>query len=423
MVFFIEVLPLLCFFLTIGCLTSYPSDSNSFRVLALHDSYDASLSMLTVPTHRIITFGFVAFVLIGLEQGVLGLFVAELGTKLSKSPQDLGLFFALHGLGSAIVTGSALIGWLEQKNSKRIALASLSLSLGSVLVVTSDYWLLKLIAAPLLGLGFGGLSMSFNTLFVTHFSQKNAGLLNVLNATYGLGAVAAPWLLSQEILTGSDLFVVVAVTSAAVCIGAWNIDDRIPKHSVTASEQRRGAPVAQLLLTAFAVLFIEAGLTYWMPSLLSDQSDDTTAATAYMTHFFFWFVIVRLTAAALTIWVSTLGFAVFGLVGIFCSLVLVLAGIVPLADTSFTGAFMGLIFPNAYAWMLTTGGGGTTTGAKILLSAISGATLGPWILGWVLPYSGESAVLGLLGSLSLATAGLMLITHLNVGYHRSDRPQ
>ena len=71
--------------------------------------------------------------------------------------------------------------------------------------MTGDYWLLKLIAAPLLGLGFGGLSMSFNTLFVTHFSQKNAGLLNVLNATYGLGAVAAPWLLSQGLLTGSEL--------------------------------------------------------------------------------------------------------------------------------------------------------------------------------------------------------------------------
>lgn len=77
---------------------------------------------------------------------------------------------------------------------------------------------------------------------------------------------------------------------------------------------------------------------------------------------------------------------------------------------------MGLIFPNAYAWMLTKGGGGTTTGAKILLSAITGATLGPWILGWVLPYWGESAVLWLLGSLSLATASLMLISHLNVGY-------
>ena len=139
--------------------------------------------MLTVPTQRIITFGLIAFVVIGLEQGLLGLFVSELGTKLAKSSQDLGLFFALHGLGSAVVTGSALIGWMEQRNSKRIALASLSLCLGSFLVVTGDYWLLKLIAAPLLGLGFGGLSMSFNTLFVTHFSQKNAGLLNVLNAT------------------------------------------------------------------------------------------------------------------------------------------------------------------------------------------------------------------------------------------------
>ena len=142
-----------------------------------------------------------------------------------------------------------------------------------------------------------------------------------------------------------------------------------------------------------------------------------------MARFFFWFVIVRLTAAALAVWLSTLGFAVFGLAGIFCSLVLVLVGTVQLADTSFTGAFMGLIFPNAYAWMLTKGGGGTTTGAKVLLSAITGATLGPWLLGWVLPYLGQSAVLWLLSSLSLATAGLMLITHLNVEYRKSGRAQ
>ena len=80
--------------------------------------------MLTVPTQRILTFGFIAFVLIGLEQGLLGLFVAEIGIKLARSPEDLGLFFALHGIGSAVVTGSALIGWMEQRNNKRIALAS-----------------------------------------------------------------------------------------------------------------------------------------------------------------------------------------------------------------------------------------------------------------------------------------------------------
>jgi fucose permease len=183
------------------------------------------------------------------------------------------------------------------------------------------------------------------------------------------------------------------------------------------------APILPLLVIAFAILFIEAGLTYWMPSLLSDPTGDGATAAAFMTRFFFWFVIVRLTAAALAIWVSTLGFSVFGLAGIFCSLVLVLAGTVSLADTSFTGAFMGLIFPNAYAWMLTKGGGGTTTGAKILLSAITGATLGPWLLGWVLPYLGQSAVLWILSSLSLATAGLMLITHLNVEYRKSVRAQ
>ena len=44
-------------------------------------------------------------------------------------------------------------------------------------------------------------------------------------------------------------------------------------------------PILPLLITAFAILFIEAGLTYWMPSLLSDPASDGKAAVAYMAAF------------------------------------------------------------------------------------------------------------------------------------------
>ncbi len=364
--------------------------------------------MLSVPTNRILIFGFLAFILIGLEQGVLGLFVAELGQQFNRSPEDLGLFFALHGVGSGLVTAVALISWVEQRNSKRIALSSLALGLGSGLIVVGDSWHLKLIAAPLLGIGFGGLSMSFNTLFVTYFSQKNAGLLNVLNATYGIGAVAAPWLLSRDLLDGSELFNVIALLSLIMLVGAWTIDDRIPSRTRTDTASLTTTGVYPILLVAFLILFIEAALTYWMPSLLSKQSGNNAGPADYMAEFFLWFVIVRLSAAALAIWVSTLGFALLGLLGLCLSLAGVVTGFLALADTSFTGAFMGLIFPNAYAWMLTKSGGGTAMGARILLSAIVGATTGPWILGWILPIAGETAVLVLLSAVSAATFVLML---------------
>ena len=369
--------------------------------------------MLTIPTRRILIFGFLAFVLIGLEQGILGLFVAELGAQLRRSPEDLGLFFALHGVGSAIVTGSALIGWLEKRNNKRIAMASLALGAGGFLVVFGESWILKLLAAPLLGIGFGGLSMSFNTLFVTHFSQKNAGLLNVLNATYGLGAVAAPWLVSTGMYSGTEVFLAIAVLSLVVMIGAWGIDDRVPSNLPTiASEDSVKSRVAPLLVTAFLILFLEAGLTYWMPSLLAETSDNELIGASYMAAFFGWFVVVRLGAAALATWITTLGFALIGLGGVFASLLLVSTGFIPLSETSFIGAFMGLIFPNAYAWMLMTGHGGTALGAKLLLSAITGATVGPWLLGWVWPIFGDIAVLLTLASASALSVTIMLRTYL-----------
>lgn len=369
--------------------------------------------MLTIPTRRILIFGFLAFVLIGLEQGILGLFVAELGAQLRRSPEELGLFFALHGVGSAIVTGSALIGWLEKRNNKRIAMASLALGAGSFLVVFGESWTLKLVAAPLLGIGFGGLSMSFNTLFVTHFSQKNAGLLNILNATYGLGAVAAPWLVSTGMYSGTEVFLAIAVLSLVVMIGAWGIDDRIPSNLPSLASGDSGTSrVAPLLVTAFLILFLEAGLTYWMPSLLAETSDSELIGASYMAAFFGWFVIVRLGAAALAAWITTLGFALIGLSGVFASLLLVSTGFITLSETSFIGAFMGLIFPNAYAWMLMTGHGGTALGAKLLLSAITGATIGPWLLGWIWPIFGDIAVLLTLASASALSVIIMLRTYL-----------
>jgi len=369
--------------------------------------------MLTIPTRRILIFGFLAFVLIGLEQGILGLFVAELGAQLRRSPEELGLFFALHGVGSAIVTGSALIGWLEKRNNKRIAMASLALGAGSFLVVFGESWTLKLVAAPLLGIGFGGLSMSFNTLFVTHFSQKNAGLLNILNATYGLGAVAAPWLVSTGMYSSTEVFLAIAVLSLVVMIGAWGIDDRIPSNLPSLASGDSGTSrVAPLLVTAFLILFLEAGLTYWMPSLLAETSDSELIGASYMAAFFGWFVIVRLGAAALAAWITTLGFALIGLSGVFASLLLVSTGFIPLSETSFIGAFMGLIFPNAYAWMLMTGHGGTALGAKLLLSAITGATIGPWLLGWIWPIFGDIAVLLTLASASALSVTIMLRTYL-----------
>ena len=372
--------------------------------------------MPTLPTRRILVFGFLAFVLIGLEQGILGLFVAEMGAQLDRSPEELGLFFALHGVGSAIVTGSALIGRLERRNAKRIAMASLSLSLGATMVVTGESWLIKLLAAPLLGAGFGGLSMSFNTLFVTHFSQKNAGLLNVLNATYGLGAVAAPWLVSTGIYSGEEIFIAIAALSCVVMLGAWGVDDRVPSTlPQMQTTDRRAQNVAPLLVTAFFILFLEAGLTYWMPSLLVKTSDNELIGANYMAAFFAWFVVVRLGAAALAQWITTLGFALIGLSGVCASLLLVTAGVIPLSETTFIGAFMGLIFPNAYAWMLMTGHGGTALGAKVLLSAITGATIGPWILGWIWPIFGDTAVLLTLTGVSVSSVLIMLRTQSRAG--------
>ena len=370
------------------------------------------MAAIPLPLPLLIIAGFCAFLIIGIEQGVLGIFVAELGQLYDRDPEELGLFFALHGVGSALVTGAALIPFIEERNHRRITIAALCMATGAWLVSGPAAWPLKLVASVLLGIGFGGLSMSFNTLFVTRFSQHNASLLNVLNATYGLGAVAGPWILTRQWLDGQGIFTLIAIASALLALLSITIDDRVPSRDQVTIEGARTGSIAPILSVAFLTLMIEAGLTYWVPSLLDTQGYGADVIADFMTTFFAWFVVIRLLAALTAAVFNTFIFAVFGHAGVVITLTLAATGQLSLADIGFIGAFMGIIFPNAYAWMLNTSRGGTTTGAKIMLSAISGATAGPYVLGWVLPLFGTTAVLVTLLTAGLVTIGLMSITQL-----------
>ena len=64
--------------------------------------------MLTIPNLRLLTFGFIAFILIGLEQGLLGLFMADMGTLLARSLGFTSAFMeslAEQNRGNYIVAG------------------------------------------------------------------------------------------------------------------------------------------------------------------------------------------------------------------------------------------------------------------------------------------------------------------------------
>ena len=341
----------------------------------------------------------------------MGIFVAELGQLYDRDPEELGLFFALPGVGSALVSGAALIPFIEESNHRRITIAALCMATGAWLVSGPAAWPLKLVASVLLGIGFGGLSMSFNTLFVTRFSQHNASLLNVLNATYGLGAVAGPWILTRQWLDGQGIFTLIAIASALLAVLSITIDDRVPARDQVTIEGARTGSIAPILSVAFLTLMIEAGLTYWVPSLLDTQGYGADVIANFMTTFFAWFVVIRLMAALTAAVFNTFIFAVFGHAGVVITLTWQHWPAVACGHRVYW-SFHGGHFPQCYAWMLNTSRGGTTTGAKIMLSAISGATAGPYVLGWVLPLFGTTAVLVTLLTAGLVTIGLMSVTQL-----------
>lgn len=63
---------------------------------------------------------------------------------------------------------------------------------GSSRLRPRPYLSLSLVAALLLGLGFGGIDYGLNVLFAEGFGHRSTAMLNILNAHFGVGAVIGP---------------------------------------------------------------------------------------------------------------------------------------------------------------------------------------------------------------------------------------
>ncbi len=341
----------------------------------------------------------------GAEQGLIGLYISQSAMKMGLSAREIGQLFACHSFGSALIISAALNSKLEKFNRYRVSIACSAFSIGAAILVLIDVWLVKGIAMLLLGAGFGGLSMAFNTLFVARFSKRNTGVLNALNATYGIGAVLSPWLLFSDFLSIESILLLISFICAILLIPGTQIDDRVPEKNLGEKScyPKKNLPI--LLVIIFLSLFMESSITYWAPGLLSISGMTVEEIANFMARFFVWFVSIRIAAIFIAGYFNSFFLGLMGVIGIAVVFSLLALEVTTLGKVSFVGACVGLMFPNIYAWVLISSRGGTKLGAKALLTGLAGSIAGPWIIGVMIPILGAIGAFGILSS----TAGIAVI--------------
>lgn len=147
----------------------------------------------------IILITYVAFISLGLPDGLLGIAWPFMSEKFRIPLDSLGILligFVAGYLSSSTTTGKILsvipLGLL-------LTLSCAVTGLSLLVYAYTDYWLLVVIASFFLGSGGGAIDTSINTFAASRFSPS---VVNWLHAFYGIGATSGPfimtWMLSND---------------------------------------------------------------------------------------------------------------------------------------------------------------------------------------------------------------------------------
>jgi MFS transporter, FHS family, glucose/mannose:H+ symporter len=304
-------------------------------------------------------------------------------------------------LPSALFAGSVLAILLAGRGWLPLLAAFGFMATGAGLLALSlGYWWV-LVGSIGLGIGFGGLSLGINS----RFTALGPGLLNFLNACFGIGSVLGPLVLSWVSLQYSLIFAVIAVLALIaipLMLGAPSMQQN---HSATAVGRPR-PQLSPLLWLVFIGLFIsytitEVGTANWQSSHLALQGFTPAHSAGYVA--LFW--------GAITVGRLLMAFA--GKIPITTVLLLAWSGAaLSLFAAQWTvfgyvasGFFLAPIFPNNLLWFSYFSRDPRHTSFAIA-AANAGGVIGPPSVGALIGLLGASNIPFILAA--FAVVGLLL---------------
>jgi MFS family permease len=145
-----------------------------------------------------ILLAYVAFIALGMPDGLLGVAWPSMRVDFSIPLDSLGILL------SAVVIGHMTSSFLSGTLIARLGVGNLltfgCALIGSALVgytLVPSWWMMVLLGV-LAGLGAGAIDAGLNTFFAAHF---NEGLMQWLHASYGIGVTLGPMIMTIALTT------------------------------------------------------------------------------------------------------------------------------------------------------------------------------------------------------------------------------
>lgn len=349
---------------------------------------------------RLFVSGASAFLVAGAVPALYGVALPVWSRALGLSEGEAGLLLSANGAGAFLAVLAGVFGLPGQ--TVRAGLAGLAL--GAALLAAGLGWGPLLAGAAVTGAGFGLLTTSVNRGFLAGFGPRGPGMVGLVNALYGLGAILAPLAFLAAGARPGAVFGMLAALAAILALLA-------PRDG--APPAPRGLPDLRdrrLLVTLFIFgngLIEGISVGFGASALIATGLSAETAARL-TSGFFLAYVASRLSLTWLAGRVAPARLLVLGLGGAGLAMALAALGL-PGPGYVAAGAFVGMIFPSYYVWAMRILGEDGRMTAAILTMALLGGMIAPVALRPLLAAAGADAVFAVVAVVGLGMATLFAL--------------
>ena len=345
---------------------------------------------------RLLATGSLAFALLGIVPSLYGVALPSWTAAFGLGEGEAARILSAHGLGAFLAVAAGIAGL--SLLTMRVGLGLLAA--GAALMAGGWGWFPTLAGALVGGMGYGTVSVVVNRRVLIESGGRGPGMVGIVNAVFGLGAIAAPVLFLWAAGRPGPVLWGLAAGTALLALAAAPepFGSRAPRGLPPLRDRR-----LLILLFNVAGIAIEVALPGLGASALLDLGLTEPDAARLTSAFFATFLLARLALWWLTRLIAADRLVLLALGGAGASAALASMGL-PSLGFVLSGAFVGLFFPSFYVWGTQVLGGDARLGSAILTSGLLGATLGPILLEPILAHTGEAGVFPAMATLGLGAA-------------------
>jgi FHS family glucose/mannose:H+ symporter-like MFS transporter len=347
---------------------------------------------------------FIGFILSGIATTIVGPMLPVFIRKWSLDDGQAGLFSSVQFLAALIGTGVSG-AWMAWRGYRPSLVAGYALIGYGLATLNASTHVNALAATAAFGLGYGLITPGTNLYVAEAGGARSAGLLNLLNFTWGVGAMACSPLIAMALRSNRlpGLLISYAIFGGLLALALLFARFGAEKHERPAATTEaaplligRGVTIA-LATLFFVYVCMETSIGVWSAEYSRRIANGITNITTLAPMFFY----AGLTAGRglaplvlLSLSETPLVLAALSLTAIGTTLVIFSTTLkVAIAGIFLAGLGCASIYPIYIAWLSRWHGArARRIGGFLFALASLGGSVGPWLVGTVSKYSGSLRV-------------------------------